>query len=119
KAHVEQAGRSLQLQQGELTLIDLSQPSLFAMRGKSTQLCLHIPRPRLVEQSSDPLPVAIRLSLPVGAMLGPLLRTAYEQGAHFGARSTAISESLLSLLNAGLDIAAPSLPAAGDDKSVL
>lgn len=119
KAHVEQAGRGLQLQQGELTLIDLTQPSLFAMRGKSTQLCLHIPRPRLLEQSSDALPVAIRLSLPIGAMLGPLLRTAYEQCAHFGAHSTAISDSLLGLLNAGLHIAVPSLSAPGDDKNFL
>ncbi len=104
QSHMEQAGRVCALQQGDITLIDPMQPSYFSFDEKSIQLSLHIPTERLGGTDELPHRLAIRLPGSTSRLVGPLIRSAFDQAEFSRTRHEAISDAIIGLIDAGLHL---------------
>ncbi|SDU97304.1 transcriptional regulator FeaR [Pseudomonas sihuiensis] len=101
RAGMEQAGNCVEMQPGDITLIDSSVPNNFLYEDSSRQISLILPR-HLLEQSRRFTEVhcaqRIPASAPMAAMANRLILESTQQGALSVSESEATLEALVSLL---------------------
>jgi len=105
---IEQAGNIALMGPNDIAIVDSAQPSRFIMDGKNISLALHLPKPELEKMDVDWRPrLATPLSRSNAALIGSLIRSAYEQGRGLDpARGRIVDSAIVALLAANWSDAA-------------
>lgn len=97
---MEQCGNAANLEVGNLTLIDLLQPSSFHFDDRSVQLSLHLPRESILMPGNKLPQLGTKLPARAQTLIAPLVRAAFEQSGQSSHYLDAVHDAVVSLIMA-------------------
>lgn len=103
RTEIEQFGRTTEISEGDIAIIDANAPMTQRYSGRNTQLSLHLPKADLGRQSFDWATVtAKRLHRSRSRLVGPLICSAFCSDGDFDDREArTVGDTLVNLLSIG------------------